>query len=74
MKPISGKRGRFPVVWRAPAWMASVLLLLSACGEGPNDPRPPYSPPRPVTSSLGYAITAQLELPARPVLPPPGQM
>ncbi|WP_136414540.1 hypothetical protein [Herbaspirillum sp. ST 5-3] len=63
----------FPVAGRLAVVMTSLVLLLSACGEGPGDPRPPYSPPRPMTS-LGHVSTAQLEIPARPAPAPPGEM
>jgi hypothetical protein len=55
--------------------VSAVLMFgLTACGEGPGSPRPPQSPPRPVMMSGGYFSTAQLLLPARPVLPRPGMM
>ena len=53
--------------------VAGVSLVLAGCGEGRDMPRPPQSPPRPVTN-VGKATTAQLILDARPVPPKPGMM
>jgi|GEM_PF-2344188 len=53
--------------------VAGVMLLLGGCGDGPGNPRPPQSPPRPVTE-YGYVSTAHMVLPARPVPPKPGMM
>ncbi|HYD63701.1 MAG TPA: hypothetical protein VEC35_25325 [Noviherbaspirillum sp.] len=52
---------------------AGVMLALGACGEGPGNPRPPQSPPRPVTDA-GQIAPANLVLPALPVLPKPEMM
>lgn len=68
-----GKLKKWSVRCRMPVAAASLALVLSACGEGPGDPKPPISPPRPVTT-LGHVITAQMDLAARPVRPPPGEM
>jgi len=55
--------------------LAAAIVLLGACDKSPGDPgSPPSSPPRPVTFGGGGVITAQLDLPARPVAPPPGEM
>lgn len=74
MKQRSGMRfpTRFPR--GATPLLAAALLLLGGCGKEPGGPMPPQSPPRPITFGGGGVITAQLDLPARPVLPPPGQM
>ncbi len=53
--------------------VAGVVLAFSACGEGPGNPRPPQSPPRPITDA-GKVTPANLVLPARPVQPKPGMM
>ena len=52
---------------------AGAVLVLAGCGEGPGNPRPPHSPPRPVTE-VGKISRAHLVLPARPVQPKPGMM
>lgn len=73
MNRYSGKHAMFAAAGRMAAVMTGLMLLLSACGEGPGEPRPPYSPPRPMTS-LGHVSTAQLEVPAKPEPAPPGAM
>lgn len=59
--------GRLPL-------LAAVILLLSACDKDSGGPMPPHSPPRPITFGGGGVVTAQLDLTARPVIPPPGEM
>lgn len=64
-------RNRTP--FRLP-FVAALILLLAACGREGNTPK---GPPRPTTSAHyggGHATTAQLDLTARPVPPPPGPM
>jgi hypothetical protein len=51
----------------------AILLPLAACGDGPRDPRPPHSPPKPVML-ISHVITTQFILHARPVPPSPGMM
>lgn len=53
--------------------LAAAMLMLAACGKEPGGPMPPHAPPRPITDG-GGVITAQLDLTARPVVPPPGEM
>lgn len=59
---------------RMPLLAAFVVLALAGCGRDRGDPLPPNSPPRPVTDFGGHIITSQLDLLARPVVPPPGEM
>ena len=56
-----------------PLLAAGLMLVLAGCGEGPGNPRPPLTPPRPVVLT-DYISHAHLELSARPVVPPPGAM
>ncbi|HVK93341.1 MAG TPA: hypothetical protein VM571_01280 [Noviherbaspirillum sp.] len=45
---------------------ASVALTLAACGEGPGNPMPPKSPPRPVTEAAQIsALVAGMVFPVR---------
>lgn len=53
--------------------LAAVLLAVAGCGEGPGNPRPPQSPPRPITEA-GKITPAHLVLPARPLQHKPGMM
>jgi len=53
--------------------LAGAVLAVAGCGEGPGNPRPPQSPPRPVTEA-GKISHANFVLPARPVRPRPGMM
>lgn len=54
--------------------IAAVMMLgLTACGEGPGNPRPPLSPPRPTTTAENIT-KANLVLPARPVVAPPSML
>lgn len=53
---------------------AGAVLAIAGCGEGPGNPRPPQSPPRPVTEEAAKITPAHLVLPARPVRPAPGMM
>ncbi|WP_170942072.1 hypothetical protein [Noviherbaspirillum denitrificans] len=52
-------------------WLSLAGMLLAGCGDGSGNPRPPYSPPRPLTEA-GKISPANLVLPARPVPPAPG--
>ncbi|GAB3549655.1 hypothetical protein GCM10027343_31770 [Noviherbaspirillum agri] len=66
--PTCLKGGRLPL-------LAAAVVLLGACNKNPADPGgPPSAPPRPITFGGGEVITSQLDLPARPVAPPPGEM
>lgn len=62
---------------RRVAWLPAMLVLVAlvACGDRPPSPEP-AKPPRPetLTGMAGYVITAEMKLPARPALPPPGMM
>lgn len=63
-------QGRYPG-W---SWMwCGMLLVLAGCGEGPGNPHPPSSPPRPMTEA-GAISHADLVLHARPVPAPAGMM
>jgi len=65
--PTLTRNGRLPL-------LALAIVLLGACDKEPGGPLPPHSPPRPFTFGGGGVITAQLELAARPAVPPPGEM
>jgi hypothetical protein len=58
---------------KIPVLVGACTLALSACGDRPDEPKPPHAPPRP-SMIAAHVFTAQLDLPARPVLPPPGNM
>lgn len=73
MNRCRGKFQGFSSVFRQVALAGGVVLVLAGCGEGPNNPTPPYSPPRPVTEA-GQVSRAHLVLPALPVTPKPGMM
>lgn len=73
MNRCRGTSHRLPAGAGRPLLAAGLMLVLVGCGDGPGSPRPPLSPPRPVTMSE-YISTAHLELSARPVLPRPGEM
>ena len=53
--------------------LAGAMLAIAGCGEGPGNPGPPQSPPRPVTEA-GKFSPAHFVLPARPVRPKPGMV
>lgn len=53
--------------------LAGAVSAVAGCGEGPGNPRPPHSPPRPVTEA-GKISPAHLVLPSRPIRPAPGMM
>lgn len=72
MNRCRGKFQRMPSLLRCLSF-AGAVLALAGCGEGPGNPRPPYSPPRPVTEA-GKVSPAHLVLPALPVRPAPGMM
>lgn len=75
MKRSGARFQRLAAVGRRSLLAAGILLALSACGRSePSDPWSPQTPPRPVTQVSGHVTTAQLELSARPVAPPPGEM
>lgn len=59
---------------RRPVWLPAICaaVMLSACGDRPPGPQSP-KPPKPEVVK-GYVITAELLLPARPVMPSPGPM
>lgn len=57
---------------RSLAVVAVLAAALAACSREHEVPRHPVSP-RPMTG-LGKAITAQMDLSARPVAPSPGWM
>ncbi|HYD94893.1 MAG TPA: hypothetical protein VEC01_06175 [Noviherbaspirillum sp.] len=73
MRRYRGKSTKLPFRPGTALLAAGMALLLGGCGEGPDLPRPPHSPPRPVTD-LGQVSTAHLVLDARPVRPKPGMM
>ena len=52
---------------------AGALLAVAGCGEGPGNPSPPHTPPRPMTEE-GRVTPAHFVLPARPAQPKPGMM
>lgn len=64
---------KFTVRCARPLLAVAMMLGLTACGEGPGNPRPPLSPPRPTTTADNI-VKANLVLPARPVVAPPGML
>jgi hypothetical protein len=52
---------------------ATLLCGVAGCGKQANVPSGPQSPPRPLTWN-GHVFTAQMDMPARPVPVPPGEM
>jgi hypothetical protein len=55
MKQQRGRIRKFAARGRSPLLGAALLLVLCGCGRSQDKPRPPQSPPRPVTSaSAGY--------------------
>lgn len=73
MNRCRGKFQRSLSMFRNLSLAAGVTLALAACGEGPGNPRPPQSPPRPVTEA-GTITPAHLMLPALPMPTRPGMM
>lgn len=54
-------------------WVPGLCLALALAGCGEGSPRPPSSPPRPMTDAGGITH-AHMVLSARPALPKPGMM
>ena len=67
-------RNRISRLARRASVLALLMFGLAACGEGPNQPRPPQSPPRPTMMSEGHLIHADLILSERPQAARPGMM
>ncbi len=63
---------KFRIGWKTPLLLASLALATVACNDGPSDPRPPRSPPRPMLMS-GKVMTAQMDFSVRLVQPPPAK-